>query len=246
MLRRARPGRVSPPSARIGCPGGLEKGHIRYPISRKPAGRWPSGERSGRSRAADTRVGRKRPSPAHRIPRRAPKVAPQVSDPTESARCRPRRRSRRLPLPSHLDGRCWVRSTLQEIDAELLGSMREHATAYAASTPVRRVAVVANAPLEPSVERRDLIDTSDLVDPGQLAGAGRRRRCAVGRHPDQRGRLRAHHASHTRVPARLPRPGLLRRRPVPAAQPRPAGAAGGLARRTWERGRCRTARSASR
>ena len=56
-----------------------------------------------------------------------------------------------------------MRSTLQEIDAELLGSMREHATAYAASTPVRRVAVVANAPLEPSVERRDLIDTSDLV-----------------------------------------------------------------------------------
>jgi hypothetical protein len=56
-----------------------------------------------------------------------------------------------------------VRRTLTDIDDELVAQMREHATAYAASTPVRRVAVVANAPLEPSEERRDLIDSSDLV-----------------------------------------------------------------------------------
>ncbi|MGH8968567.1 MAG: hypothetical protein ACRDV1_01320 [Actinomycetes bacterium] len=56
-----------------------------------------------------------------------------------------------------------MRRTLQEIDEELVEQMRDHATAYAASTPIRRVAVVANAPLESSVERRDLIDTSDLV-----------------------------------------------------------------------------------
>ena len=56
-----------------------------------------------------------------------------------------------------------MRRTLQEIDEDLVAQMREHATAYAASTPVRRVAVVANAPLPPSVERRDLIDGSDVV-----------------------------------------------------------------------------------
>jgi len=56
-----------------------------------------------------------------------------------------------------------VHRTLTDIDEELVAQMREHAMAYAASTPVRRVAVVANAPLEPSRERRDLIDTSDLV-----------------------------------------------------------------------------------
>lgn len=56
-----------------------------------------------------------------------------------------------------------MRRTLHEIDEDLVARMRDHATAYAASTPVRRVAVVANAPLEPSVERRDLIDSSDLV-----------------------------------------------------------------------------------
>jgi len=56
-----------------------------------------------------------------------------------------------------------VRSTLQDIDEQLLAQMRDHVLAYASSTPVRRVAVVANAPLEPSEERRDLIDSSDLV-----------------------------------------------------------------------------------
>ena len=55
------------------------------------------------------------------------------------------------------------RRTLKEIDEELVAQIREHVTAYAASTPVRRVAVVANAPLGPSEERRDLIDASDLV-----------------------------------------------------------------------------------
>ncbi len=56
-----------------------------------------------------------------------------------------------------------TRRTLKDIDEELVAQMREHATAYAASTPVRRVAVVANAPLGPSEERADLIDSSDLV-----------------------------------------------------------------------------------
>jgi hypothetical protein len=56
-----------------------------------------------------------------------------------------------------------VRRTLQEIDEDLIAQMREHTMAYASATPVRRVAVVGNAPLEPSEERRDLIDTADLV-----------------------------------------------------------------------------------
>jgi hypothetical protein len=56
-----------------------------------------------------------------------------------------------------------VRRTLQEIDEELVAQMRDHAMAYAASTPIERVAVVANAPLPPSPERRDLIDSADLV-----------------------------------------------------------------------------------
>jgi hypothetical protein len=56
-----------------------------------------------------------------------------------------------------------VRSTLHDIDEQLVAQMRDHALAYASSTPVRRVAVVANAPLGPSEERRDLIDSSDLV-----------------------------------------------------------------------------------
>src|SRR4051794_22566383 len=64
-------------------------------------------------------------------------------------------------LPNRMGGT--VRSTLQDIDEDLISQMREHATAYAASTPVRRVAVVANAPLEPSEQPRDLIDPSALV-----------------------------------------------------------------------------------
>lgn len=56
-----------------------------------------------------------------------------------------------------------MRRTLQDIDEELVALMRDHAMAYAASTPIRRVAVVANAPLEPSEERRELIDKADLV-----------------------------------------------------------------------------------
>jgi len=56
-----------------------------------------------------------------------------------------------------------VRTTLQEIDAELVARMRDHVMAYAASTPINRVAVVANAPLPPSEERRDLIDSADVV-----------------------------------------------------------------------------------
>jgi hypothetical protein len=56
-----------------------------------------------------------------------------------------------------------VSQTLQEIDSDLLATMREHTVAYASATPVRRVAVVGNAPLKPSEERRRLIDTAELV-----------------------------------------------------------------------------------
>ena len=56
-----------------------------------------------------------------------------------------------------------MRSTLHDVDEQLIAQMRDHVLAYASSTPVRRVAVVANAPLEPSEARRDLIDSSDLV-----------------------------------------------------------------------------------
>jgi hypothetical protein len=56
-----------------------------------------------------------------------------------------------------------VRSTLRDIDVELLGRMRDHVVSYAASSAVRSVAVVANAPLAPSEERRDLIDSADVV-----------------------------------------------------------------------------------
>ena len=56
-----------------------------------------------------------------------------------------------------------VRSSPHDIDVELVAGMRDHAMAYASSTPVRRVAVVANAPLAPNEERRDLIDSADLV-----------------------------------------------------------------------------------
>ena len=42
--------RVGPPSPASDVQSGLERADIRYPISRKPAGRWPSCERSGRFR----------------------------------------------------------------------------------------------------------------------------------------------------------------------------------------------------
>lgn len=56
-----------------------------------------------------------------------------------------------------------ARSSLRDIDDELVARMREHVVSYAASSDVRRVAVVANAPLSPSAERRDLIDSADVV-----------------------------------------------------------------------------------
>jgi hypothetical protein len=55
------------------------------------------------------------------------------------------------------------RSTLRDIDVELLALMRDHVVSYAASSDVGRVAVVANAPLAPSEERRDLVDSADVV-----------------------------------------------------------------------------------
>lgn len=54
-------------------------------------------------------------------------------------------------------------SSLEEIDAAIASGMREYVEAFAARLPVRRIAVVGNAPLEPSAERRSLIDSADLV-----------------------------------------------------------------------------------
>jgi hypothetical protein len=59
--------------------------------------------------------------------------------------------------------RATVRSTPRDIDVELLARMRDHVISYARTDTVSRVAVVANAPLAPSAERRDLIDSSDVV-----------------------------------------------------------------------------------
>jgi hypothetical protein len=42
-------------------------------------------------------------------------------------------------------------------------ALRRHLESYAARTPVRRVVAVGNAPLDPSVERAELIDSADLV-----------------------------------------------------------------------------------
>lgn len=44
-----------------------------------------------------------------------------------------------------------------------LAMLRSLAGAYARRSPVRRIAVVANAPLVPSAERAEAIDSSDLV-----------------------------------------------------------------------------------
>lgn len=52
---------------------------------------------------------------------------------------------------------------LDQVDAELHASLREYLESFASHVPVRRVAVVGNAPLEPSAERAALIDGSDLV-----------------------------------------------------------------------------------
>ncbi|WP_162529700.1 hypothetical protein [Nocardioides caldifontis] len=48
-------------------------------------------------------------------------------------------------------------------DPAYLASLRAYLEGYAARTPVRRVAVVGNAPLGPSEERAALIDSADLV-----------------------------------------------------------------------------------
>jgi hypothetical protein len=59
--------------------------------------------------------------------------------------------------------RATLRSTPRDIDRELIARMRDHVISYAATSTVGRVAVVANAPLAPSAERRDLIDSADVV-----------------------------------------------------------------------------------
>lgn len=48
-------------------------------------------------------------------------------------------------------------------DDALLASLRDYLASYAAGPEVARITVVANAPLAASTERRDLIESSDLV-----------------------------------------------------------------------------------
>jgi hypothetical protein len=55
-----------------------------------------------------------------------------------------------------------VTAPLEETDAQLLALMREHVASFA-DGPVRTVAVVGNAPMEPSRERAERIDACDLV-----------------------------------------------------------------------------------
>lgn len=50
-----------------------------------------------------------------------------------------------------------------ELDRELVLAMTSYLECYSAHLPVRRVAVVGNAPLEPSPERCAAIDGADLV-----------------------------------------------------------------------------------
>lgn len=54
-------------------------------------------------------------------------------------------------------------TSLAEVDASLFEAMKSYLESYASHLPVRRVTVVGNAPLAPSRERRDLVDSSDLV-----------------------------------------------------------------------------------
>ena len=53
--------------------------------------------------------------------------------------------------------------TTKELDRDLLEDMVCLLESHSSSLPVRRVTVVANAPLEPSNKRVDIIETSDLV-----------------------------------------------------------------------------------
>ncbi len=48
-------------------------------------------------------------------------------------------------------------------DSDLLEALRAFVESYAHRRPVEQVVVVGNAPLEPSVERRDLVEAADLV-----------------------------------------------------------------------------------
>lgn len=53
--------------------------------------------------------------------------------------------------------------SIEEVDQDLSQAMKAYLESYASRLPVKRISVVGNAPLEPSAERRDLIDSSDLV-----------------------------------------------------------------------------------
>ena len=54
-------------------------------------------------------------------------------------------------------------ATLAQTDATVRDLMRDFLTGYARRRPVRAVAVVGNAPLQPSAERAAAIDSADLV-----------------------------------------------------------------------------------
>jgi hypothetical protein len=53
--------------------------------------------------------------------------------------------------------------SLAEVDADLFTAMQAYLESFASHLPVRRVAVVGNAPLEVSAERQQAIDSADLV-----------------------------------------------------------------------------------
>lgn len=52
---------------------------------------------------------------------------------------------------------------IDELDREHFQSLKTYIESYSSHLPVRRVTVIANAPLEPSAERAGMIDSSDLV-----------------------------------------------------------------------------------
>lgn len=54
-------------------------------------------------------------------------------------------------------------SVLDAVDERMYAALEEYLAAYASRTPVARVAVVGNAPLEPSRARQEAIDSCDLV-----------------------------------------------------------------------------------
>ena len=58
---------------------------------------------------------------------------------------------------------CGVRAAVESSDQRMWDQLGAYMTAYARSHPVRKVGVVGNAPLGPSDERADDLDSCDLV-----------------------------------------------------------------------------------